>query len=188
MLLSGCGSQDFPLHIALIQFWGSFKVYNLKKIYNRIFIINRVSRCRCYRHFEFICAAFCEKNIYWATWDFCRLLVIKSPSTARMAFLCPVVLLHSWHKLSGSQPADSHRMFLWVGGLRGDDGIKAARWKWTQLLPHGSDLQQSSECWGNRKHSDSFQWEVLLEQQLSMVLGRIPTHQHLWQIFCHLGQ
>lgn len=41
----------------------------------------------------------------------------------------------------------SHRVFLWVRRLWSDDGVKAGGWERTEFLPHGSDLQQSSERW-----------------------------------------
>lgn len=45
----------------------------------------------------------------------------------------------------------SHRVFLWVGGLGSDDGVKAARWQRTEFLPNCSNLQQSSECLKTKK-------------------------------------
>lgn len=55
-----------------------------------------------------------------------------------------VVMLDMFKKMS-------YRVFLWVGGLGGDDGVKAGGWQRTEFLPHGSDLQQSSERWRKNK-------------------------------------
>lgn len=52
---------------------------------------------------------------------------------------------HIWSFYLRQTLAPPHRVLLGVGRLRRDDRVKAGGRQRTELLPHGSDLQQGSE-------------------------------------------